>query len=804
MKKFAKSLFGSLIMTLILTFALAVPVKASLFCPDEMTDGEYCDCYYRQTETTHYYWCSQHDKQATEPENHYDEDNDGYCDPCGYNLNGNPGGDGEDPDAGGGNSGEISEEIEAYLSQEIVPFCIESSIEMGVEIFDYSVSEDGTCIELSYSDILTAIITENCVKTLYELGYEDVSIPSSVYEVGSISLELDFVSADYTGSEVEPGVSVSYNLNEFLAYLIQYEEPVYSDNVEVGTGIASIAFYVQDGSSFLVELEFEILGDSGDETNPPEEPEKMEGWKSNEIGIWYQYADGTYPKNQWAFIEGCYYYFDASGYRITGWVKSAGKWYYLDPEMIAGGIFDLPDGERYAFDDNGAMVTGWYSVGSGTDKIWYYALPGGNFAEGWQKVGTTWYYFDPDNNIMYADLILEIGGATYRFDANGAMITGWYKDVFGDGSCTWYYFMPNGQSATGWNKIGNVWYYFEPDNGSMYADGLYFIEEGDRSVLYCFDSSGAMLTGWYKPNNEDDSDIWYYFKSSGELATGWQAINNKWYYFEDNGAMVYDQMLWLEGENEDDYDLYCFDKSGAMVTGWYKFLYEPDEETGEVYYEWYYFTSNGAVEGWQKINNKWYYFEEGSYYMYYDSWLWDEEKEVYYYLDHNGAMVTGWYNAYEFEFVDCEGNTVNLVDWIYMNPDGTSYNGWLKSGANWYYIDEGSMIYFDTVYVGDKVYYFAPNGTLATKTGWNKIVGRNVGWVYVANASGELLTGWKTIGGVEYYFTPSYEYYYDDNTGKEYSFAAGEMLYSCTLFIDEYICTFDENGKCIERVPAEA
>ena len=63
---------------------------------------------------------------------------------------------------------------------------------------------------------------------------------------------------------------------------------------------------------------------------------------------------------------------------------------------------------------------------------------------------------------------------------------------------------------TGWQKLGDVWYYL-----------------GDRN-------DGSMKTGWYVI----DGKKYYFDQSSGIMQTGWKQIEGAWYYFEDNG--VYD------------------------------------------------------------------------------------------------------------------------------------------------------------------------------------------------------------------------------------------------------------------------
>lgn len=57
---------------------------------------------------------------------------------------------------------------------------------------------------------------------------------------------------------------------------------------------------------------------------------------------WYRHSDGSYTTNNWEYINGKWYYFDASGRMATGWINLNEKWYYLD--------------------SSGAMVTGWHKI----------------------------------------------------------------------------------------------------------------------------------------------------------------------------------------------------------------------------------------------------------------------------------------------------------------------------------------------------------------------------------------------------------------------------------------------------------
>ncbi|MDO4267599.1 MAG: hypothetical protein Q4C73_03920 [Eubacteriales bacterium] len=85
-------------------------------------------------------------------------------------------------------------------------------------------------------------------------------------------------------------------------------------------------------------------------------PMPMRGaWKEDGNGRWYEYSDGSYPKNQWLDLDGKTYFFDESGYVKTGWVDWNGKRYYCDSSgaMLKNTI--TPDG--YILDYDGTIKT---------------------------------------------------------------------------------------------------------------------------------------------------------------------------------------------------------------------------------------------------------------------------------------------------------------------------------------------------------------------------------------------------------------------------------------------------------------
>lgn len=96
---------------------------------------------------------------------------------------------------------------------------------------------------------------------------------------------------------------------------------------------------------------------------------------------WYRHTDGTYTTNNWEFINGKWYYFDAAGWMCYDWICILDKWYYL------GGS------------DDGAMKMGWIN----DDGRLYYLSPEktvtytqGQMVTGWHKIGENWYYFSEE------------------------------------------------------------------------------------------------------------------------------------------------------------------------------------------------------------------------------------------------------------------------------------------------------------------------------------------------------------------------------------------------------------------------
>lgn len=189
-------------------------------------------------------------------------------------------------------------------------------------------------------------------------------------------------------------------------------------------------------------------------------------WLKDNTGWWYRNTDGTYPRNQWQYIDRNWYHFDQNGYMQTGWLQLGNTWYYLKP--------------------SGAMAIGWEKVGGD----WYYLNSSGAMQTGWLQLGNTWYYLKSSGAMASNEWV---DGGVYYVDANGIYIPG------------------KTQTTGSWQKDNTGWWYRN-------ADGSYLTDKWEEinSKWYHFNTSGYMETGWITTG-----DLWYHLAESGELTCGY-------------------------------------------------------------------------------------------------------------------------------------------------------------------------------------------------------------------------------------------------------------------------------------------
>ena len=435
----------------------------------------------------------------------------------------------------------------------------------------------------------------------------------------------------------------------------------------------------------------------------------------------------------WKLFDGRWVFGEVDGTLRQGWLYDNGNWYYMGPTMYKNTV-STNGGRNYYFNESGksidVTVNGFYKVSAGSTYYFEYGQP----ASGWRLINGNWYFF---NTSMYANGSYDIGEDLYYFDANGVMLTGWFKDRNNE----WRYADANGHLIDmGMHEVGGVTYFFD-DYGRMVTDTNWWYED----VNYLLDENGAVI-----------------LKSTD--APGWKLVGNTWYYLFEDGEFA-------------DYGYYYIDDAEYYFRN-YKMVEE------EIVNGYYYAKGGALVEsGWILLGDKWYYAspysggylaQEGVYHI-------DGE----YYVFHNYEMQVGSFvHGSDIIVTNASGAVValqpfkegwNLVNEYgngvyYYVEDGELYHGW-KDG---YYLDPqmaANTIRFD----GDDYYYFDGNGVYA-KNAWVKYYNN---WIYAQEDGTLVLNDWLYLNGVWFYFDSLY------------------MVEDGVFYIDEEAHEFAEGGAWI-------
>ena len=254
-----------------------------------------------------------------------------------------------------------------------------------------------------------------------------------------------------------------------------------------------------------------------------------EGWQFvQENGRTY-YKKGEIKEKAWRVIDGKTYYFDhVSGEMVVGWqyIPFPSKGSTIGPYPNGLRLESMPMPQWFYFGQDGVLqefvgkqvleaktatnVNKHHGeqYNSPAEKRVYYFEDQRSYhtlKTGWIYDEGHWYY------------LLKDGGFDSRINrlTVGELARGWVKDfplTYDEDklkAAPWYYLDPtNGIMQTGWQYLGNKWYYLR--------------------------SSGAMATGWYQ-----EGSTWYYLNAgNGDMKTGWFQVNGKWYYAYGSGALA--------------------------------------------------------------------------------------------------------------------------------------------------------------------------------------------------------------------------------------------------------------------------
>ena len=259
---------------------------------------------------------------------------------------------------------------------------------------------------------------------------------------------------------------------------------------------------------------------------------------------WYRYGDGSYPCSKFDVINGSTYYFDKSGYMVTGWKSIESNWYYFNASGCM--VTNTWVGDYYLDFDGKMAISQWINDRYvGQDGAWdkskeLYVMEqdslGTRFVnqktleyekDGWIKIKSGSYYVDSNGYALVGTQILE--EKTYHFDENGKLITGWYME-----NEHTYWLDTNGQKISGWKFINSIWYYFDSNTFEMACSGWQQVGSG----MYYFLSDGTMKQDWLLLNGSD----WYYLGKDGARKTGLVILDSNSFYFyvenDSNGGSV--------------------------------------------------------------------------------------------------------------------------------------------------------------------------------------------------------------------------------------------------------------------------
>ena len=547
-------------------------------------------------------------------------------------------------------------------------------------------------------------------------------------------------------------------------------------------------------------------------------------------GVWISEAGwGEYAFwNDWghhSFRLKTMFYLNTDGSVKIGWQKIDGKWYYFDPDSGMKTGLGRVDEKLYLFLDDGVLLTqpGWnkvpiviqYGIDQYGNEIertyyrWYYLDEEGSPLLGWQTIGGKTYYFEVYDGTMCYSQVKCFEDQYYLFTASGALAgAGWQKlvqECFNtvDGEYTithWYYCNLDGTVRQGLQMIDGKYYFFL--GGEMLHNASIQLEDGK---YYYFRENGARVDkpGWFKiVQNAVDSDgnpyistDWVFIQDDGSIAIGWKVINNKAYFFDyGTGRIFYGGVKNIDGK------YYLFRDSGACVNkpGWNKVSLSGTSSDGEAY--WYYMNEDGSLKtGWQRINEKGYYFDEncrmvtGLYYL---------ERE-YYYFQPSGALASEGWQKLTDTYTTNTGKTVTDVYWLYCRPTGTVVTEWMEINHKWYYFvaPYGYMISGTSAVIDGVRYYFTASGARAG-AGWQSesfaYNGENLTVWHYTDAKGIVQTGWKQIKNKWYYFADSVP------VKGMITYTDGAMAFGGLYEIDGKYEYFDANGVWIRMTDSSS
>lgn len=316
----------------------------------------------------------------------------------------------------------------------------------------------------------------------------------------------------------------------------------------------------------------------------------------------------AYAAEGWAQANGSWVYYDSNGSKVTSdWKKGADNlWRYLNSSGVMA--INTWIENTYYVDANGILVSDkwvklqdplWSQYDKTEQFKWYYFGNSGKvITDTWKKIDNKWYYFDTEGAMLTGWILDDM----YYSGADGVMRTGWQK-LLPPNSSSDDRVTPGSDSA---DDDGKKWYYFA-SNGKKFVPELNTSDYEEKKLdgaTYCFDSEGAMQTGWKNIKSGSDSSTaaisdYKYFGSDGKAKVGWLSLEPpealasqyddsvQWYYFNTNGSPKVGKPMG-EASTSDLVKIngitYLFNDKGNPVYGLQKIMTGNSEDSYTAYY----------------------------------------------------------------------------------------------------------------------------------------------------------------------------------------------------------------------------
>ena len=448
------------------------------------------------------------------------------------------------------------------------------------------------------------------------------------------------------------------------------------------------------------------------------------GWKQDANGWRYVNVDGTCPMNTWETIDGNKYFFNESGYMVTGWLNYNGNWYYLESsgklatDKWIEGIYyvksdgvmatnEWVDGDNYYVGEDGKWIP------DKMDKVtvilkWDKANAVNAWCWGDKLIYTESQCWPGDAMINIDDSIWKITIPTKEPDNYVGFLANYW--IGGDSVRTLDLQIPNS---------GNVFIIVDeepdPDTNWIYGATVCKYEIlDDQTVIIqkCWGEASDIII----PDEIDGYEV--------------KSISDGAFYGCENikSITIPKSVTKMESGVFDgctSLTINCYSGSYAETYAKgnqipYKLLDAPKACWKKDVIGWWYDNGDGSYpkSEWKSIDGSWYYFKASGY-MAANEWV-DGGK---YYVDSNGKWIPNktksswkkdvkgwWYDNGDGTYPKSAWKSID-GSWYYFNNSGYMVTGWLNDGGKWYYLESsGRMASSKWI---DGTYYVKANGVMA-------------------------------------------------------------------------------------------